>query len=161
MGAAAMLIAGGLQGGSALAQGIQANKEAKADAQAVMGSGRLEADRIRKLGERQRSSARAALAANGVKVDEGMGDMIQTDITQRSEQDALTAVLNASYQARKIRAEGRNALVGSVLRGAGQAASAYGGWKAQTGAPADAGFSGGSGYSNMGDWSAGSAGGYA
>ena len=143
--AAAMAVAGGLQATSTLASGFQAykwgkyeNKQAQADANATEGAARVEAGKIRELSQRQKSSARAALAASGVQTDAGTGAEIQSDITQRSEEDALTTILNGKYQGDRVRLQGsiarqqgRDALAGSVLKAAGQATQAYGGWKGQ------------------------------
>lgn len=109
----ALLLSSVVAGGSAIMQGVQDNKmgkyqqeQARADADAAAASARLEAGNIRKAGERQRSAARAALAASGVTVDEGTAEQIDTEIAQNAEQDALTTIQTGVNRARMINAEG-------------------------------------------------------
>jgi hypothetical protein len=146
----ALLVSAAVSAGSAVVQGVQANKmgkyqqaQAQADADAAAASARLEAGNIRKAGERQRSAARAALAASGVNVDEGTAELINTEITQNAEQDALTTIQTGGNRARMINAEGdlariqgRNAQTAGILSAGSTALSAgatYGrsrGWRA-------------------------------
>ena len=125
-------------GGSAIMQGQQAEamgnyqaEQARADADAAAESAKLEAANIRKAGERQRSSARAALAASGVNVDTGTAELINTEITQNAEQDALTTIQTGVSRARMINAEGQasriagdNAATAGFLNAASTAMSA-------------------------------------
>lgn len=124
----ALLIGSAVVGGtSAIMQGNQAAKmgkyqqqQAEADANAATASAQLEAANIRKAGERQRSSARAALAASGVNVDEGTAEMISTDIQQGAEQDALTTIQTGVNRGRVMQAEGQAARIeGNNRRTAG------------------------------------------
>lgn len=147
----ALLISSVLAGGAAVASGVQSyqagkaqKEQADADASAREGASRVEAERIRKITERQRASARAALAGSGVNVDQGTALDIDADINQRGEQDALTAILQGTYDARSLRAggrmaamQGRNALVvGGLEAGSSLAAGkvGYGKWQKQQGA---------------------------
>ena len=105
-------------GGSAIMQGQQAKamgnyqaEQARADADAAAASAKLEAANIRKAGERQRSSARAALAASGVNVDTGTAELINKEITQDAEQDALTTIQTGANRGRMINAEGQAARI--------------------------------------------------
>ena len=108
---------------------------------------RAQADKIRKAGRAQVSSANAALAGSGVKLGEGTPLEIQKNITQAAEEDALTAILNgkrvgssAEREARLLARSGRNAMsnayysAGSTVLSAG-GQYAKGDWKsaAQTG----------------------------
>ena len=125
-------------GGSAIMQGQQAEamgnyqaEQARADADAAAESAKLEAANIRKAGERQRSSARAALAASGVNVDTGTAELINTEIQQNAEQDALTTIQTGVSRARMINAEGQasriagdNAATAGFLNAASTAMSA-------------------------------------
>lgn len=118
-GAEALLLASTVvSAGSAIQQGQQAKDmgkyqaaQAQADADAAAEAAKLEAAQIRKAGERQRSSARAALAASGVNVDTGTAELINTEIQQNAEQDALTTIQNGGNRARMINAEGQMARI--------------------------------------------------
>lgn len=115
----AILIAGAaVSAGSAISQGQQAKAtgqyqaaQAAADANATRASAQLEAEQIRKAGQRQRSAAVASQAAAGVKVDTGTAELINTEITQNAEQDALTTIQSGSSRARQINAGGEAALI--------------------------------------------------
>jgi hypothetical protein len=135
----ALLIGSAVVGGaSAISQGNQAKKmgdyqaaQAQADANAAAESAKLEAANIRKAGDRQRSSARAALAASGVNVDTGTAELINTEIQQGAEQDALTTIQTGVNRARVINAEGdaariagKNARTAGYLNAANTALSA-------------------------------------
>lgn len=71
-----------------------AGDQAQADADAAAGQAMVQADKIRKAGKERQQAAVAALAGSGVDVQTGTAELIQTDIGQRSEEDALTAILN-------------------------------------------------------------------
>lgn len=115
----AILIAGAaVSAGSAISQGQQAKAtgqyqaaQAAADANAARASAQLEAEQIRKAGQRQRSAAMASQAAAGVKVDTGTAELINTEITQNAEQDALTTIQSGTTRSRQINAQGEAALI--------------------------------------------------
>lgn len=81
-----------------------------------------QAEKIRRMAKAQRGEANAALAASGVKLGEGTALEVQKDITKRSEEDALSALLSGSRaiksgndQADMLRASGSSALTGSLI----------------------------------------------
>lgn len=107
-----------VSGASAIQQGQQAKAtgqyqaaQAAADANAARASAQLEAEQIRKAGQRQRSAAVAAQASAGVKVDTGTAELINTEIMQDAEQDALTTIQSGTSRARQINAGGEAALI--------------------------------------------------
>jgi hypothetical protein len=110
-----LLVAGAaISAGSAISAGRQAKatgeyqaQQAAADANAARESAKLEADQIRKAGQRQRASAVAAQAAAGVKMDTGTAEIINTEITQNAEQDALTTIQSGINRSRQINAGGQ------------------------------------------------------
>lgn len=115
--------------------------QAQADAQVEREVAQVNADKIRKAAKSQQSSARSALAASGVVADAGTPLMIQGDIIDRGEQDALTELLTGSRKGQKLdteasglRVAGKNAkaqatsgAVGSLLSTGGSLGSKYGG----------------------------------
>jgi hypothetical protein len=108
------------QGNQAAAMGRYQQDQAAADANAATAAAQLEAANIRKAGDRQRSSARAALAASGVNVDAGTAEQINTEIQQNAEQDALTTIQTGVNRGRVINAEGQAArIAGNNARTAG------------------------------------------
>ena len=120
------------QGNQAAAMGKYQAEQAAADANAARESAKLEAAQIRKAGEKQRSSARAALAASGVNVDTGTAELINTEIQQNAEQDALTTIQTGVNRSRAINAEGeaarisgRNARTAGYLNAGSTALSAF------------------------------------
>lgn len=116
----AILIAGAaVSAGSAIYQGQQQKEMGKyqaaqiqADADASQATARLEAEKIRKAGERQRSAATAAMAASGVKTDTGTAELINTEIMQNAEEDALTTIQSGGTRARQMNASAQAALIG-------------------------------------------------
>lgn len=81
-----------------------------------------QAEKIRRMAKAQRGEANAALAKSGVKLGEGTALEVQKDITQKSEEDALSALLSGSRaiksgdeQADMLRASGSAALTGSLI----------------------------------------------
>lgn len=136
-----------MQGYSMLQQGRQASamanyeaKQAEANAASERSAAAVRADKVRKMGRMQQSSARAALAASGVRVGEGSALVIDQTIGRDAEEDALTEIITGKYrgaaldtQAELSRISGRNArsasylgAAGSVLAGGYQVAK---GWK--------------------------------
>ena len=81
-----------------------------------------QAEKIRRMAKAQRGEANAALAKSGVKLGEGTALEVQKDIIQKSEEDALSALLSGSRaiksgdeQADMLRASGSAALTGSLI----------------------------------------------
>lgn len=124
-----------MQGFSTLQQGRQAQKmanyeakQADANAAAERGAAAVRADKIRKMGRMQRSSARAALAASGVAADEGTALVIDQQIGRDAEEDALNEIITGgrrgdalNTQAELSRISGSNARSASYLGAAGSA----------------------------------------
>jgi len=91
-----------------------------------------QAEKIRKAGRAQVGAANASLAGSGVKLGEGTPLEIQKNITQNSEQDALTSILNgkrittsAQQESQLLGKAGDNAVTNSVLAAG---ATVAGGW---------------------------------
>lgn len=134
--------------GAAIYSGDQQRKamhanadQAQADADAAAAEGRVQAQKLREAAKRQRASAAAALAASGVDVGEGTAELIQQDITDRGEQDALTTILSGSRrsallgrEAEVSRIGGSNAQTAGYIGAASSvlsSANSYYGWKAR------------------------------
>jgi hypothetical protein len=94
--------------------------QANADAQSLREVSQVNAEKIRRAGKTQQSAARSALAASGVMTDAGTPLMIQGQIEQNSESDALTELLTGVRGGKKLDAEA------SGLRVAGSNAKAQG-----------------------------------
>lgn len=93
----------------------------RADAAADQGLARVQAKQIRAQGDRQRGSARAAMAASGINVD-GIGTptIVDKGISQRSEHDAFLTLLGADDRARRTDQQAYGAeLQGDQARSAG------------------------------------------
>lgn len=83
-----------VQGGRAQKQQADYQAEqAEADARAEKAAAEIRASRIRDLVEEQRGTARAAIAASGVEVNEGTPVLIDQEITRRGEEDAVLEIL--------------------------------------------------------------------
>lgn len=116
---------------SAKAQAEQANQNAKnAESQ-----GRVEADRIRELGKKQASAAKAQMAANGLDLnaENTVVDIVEDDIDLNSNKDAWTSFFNAKNQSAQYKTDAntfnkqaQNATISGVLNTASTALSAYG-----------------------------------
>lgn len=116
--------------------------QATADAQAERELGQVNADKIRKAAKSQQSSARSALAASGVVADAGTPLVIQGDIINRGEGDALTELLTGTRKGQKLdseasglrvagsnaKAQGYASAAGSLLATGGKIGSKYGGF---------------------------------
>lgn len=115
-------------------------KQAEADANAERGAGQVEAERIRKLGKRQKAEADAGFAGSGIAINEGTPLDINRDITQGAEQDAFMAIVGGNDRGARLDADAMGARIGAknakragylgaaatVLQGAATVAS---GWK--------------------------------
>ncbi|RQO38614.1 hypothetical protein DBR37_01585 [Herminiimonas sp. KBW02] len=117
-------------------------EQAQADADAAASQSQVEAAQIRKAVQRQRASARAALSESGVNVDVGTGELIQSDIEQEGEKDALTTIYNGSTARNKLKAQaqgftiaGKNAQSAGYMNAANSAlsgVSSFYGWKTKS-----------------------------
>lgn len=147
---AATAVAGAVSAYSSIEQGrsqakwanYQAN-QAQADANAEASLARVEAEKIREAGKRQRSQARAAMAASGIDVDEGTAVNINEDISKGAEEDALHAIWGGidrqqrGYaQAQADRSRGKQAqtagnlnATATLLNAGSQAYGQYKGWR--------------------------------
>jgi hypothetical protein len=135
-----MAAAAGISAIAAVKQGQDRKEEA--DAQATQKNiesayaaddARARAEKIRKLGRAQKGEATAALAASGVQLGEGTPLEISKTIAQRSEEDALSAILGGTRAKRTLdteagllRSAGRNAQSSANLSAASSALGAYG-----------------------------------
>lgn len=136
----------------AVQQGKQAKKmgefqqaQAMEDAKAEREASADRAEKIRKIGQLQKSSARSALAKSGVVADAGTALTIQSDIIERTESDAVSEILTGENKGRRFEQEGQMArLTGnnayqsgilgagkSVLSGGYQYSTLQPGWKVQ------------------------------
>lgn len=124
------------QGRQAAAMGNYQNAQAQADADATKGEAELQARQIRDAGKRQKSAATAASAASGFSVDDGTAELINNQIDQGSEQDALTTILAGKSNAGRLRAQGemakiqgKNARTAGYMSAIGSGMRAGYGWK--------------------------------
>lgn len=129
------------QGNAQKAQLNYQAEQAQADADAAAGQAQVEAENIRKAVKKQQAAARASLADSGVNVDVGTAELIQTQIQQDGELDAMTTILNGSTASRKLKAQaegytiaGSNAQTAGYVNAANSAlsgASSFYGWKSR------------------------------
>lgn len=110
-------------------------KQAEQNARNAESQGRVEANRIRELGKKQASAAKAQMASNGLDLnaDNTVVDVIEDDINLNSTKDAWTSFFNAKNQsaqyktdASAYKTQAHNATVSGVLNTASTALSAYG-----------------------------------
>lgn len=80
---------------------------------------------IRRRGKETRAAATAALAASGVDIGDGTPLLIDSEITQRSEEDALAALLTGKRRAKAAKEGGQVQGQQYVLQAAGDFASAW------------------------------------
>lgn len=80
-------------------------EQAEADARAQSARGRLEAERIRKEKEKAQSTARAALAGNGLDVHEGTSIVINDEIERAGNYDANMAEITGYNSSQRLKAE--------------------------------------------------------
>lgn len=145
--AAVVLVAGAaVSAYSSIEQGKQQKKMAEDqakiavnDAEYKKDAARAQAEKIRKMGELQKSEAKASLAASGVKLGEGTPLEITKNITKLSEEDALSALLGgkraadtSNTEAQMLMRAGKNAQSNSYMSAGstvlGAAATAGKGW---------------------------------
>lgn len=87
--------------------GLYQQRQAEADAAVQQSEAQLQARQIRDAGARQRSSARASMAASGVTVGTGTAELIDKEINANAEQDALLSIYQGDNRALQIRAGGK------------------------------------------------------
>ena len=131
---AAVSIAGTLAQGQAQKKAAQAEAaQAELIASQQQEAAADEAARIRKAGEKTKGAARAQMAANGIRVDEGTALRIDEEIERDSEMDAMNTLLTgqrraqaSQFAASQARARGSNAQTASVL---GAVSTGLNAWK--------------------------------
>lgn len=108
-------------------------EQARADAQAAREEGQVRAEKVRKLGKRQQSEARAALAAAGVEVGAGSAVVIDQQIGRNAEADAQEELLSGVRRSQRLEQDaaaseiqGSNAMTRSMLAAGGSVAT---GWR--------------------------------
>jgi len=130
------------QGAAAKKAGKDAQEQADIDARNKRSESLLEANKIRKDAERRRSMAASDMAGSGVTVGVGNAELIDQEIYQDAEEDALTTILNGgktasdiAYQGKVAARQGKNAQTASYFSALQQgaqgvyAASGSKGWK--------------------------------
>ena len=131
--AAAAAVSAAITGVSEYNQSKGAAEQANADAEAQKARGRLEAERIRKEKEKAQSAARAALAQNGLDVNEGTSLVINDSIEQAANYDANMAEITGYNSSQRLKAEAsvhkNNANTAVAVGAANAVSSAAGGWK--------------------------------
>ena len=75
----------------------------------------VEARQVQRKGAEYRSAARAAYAANGIRVDTGSAIATQRDITRRADQDAINAILLGERQGQQLEQDALASLTESGL----------------------------------------------
>ncbi|MBE9400458.1 hypothetical protein IQR32_03710 [Acinetobacter albensis] len=104
-------------------------EQAEADAKAQSARGRLEAERIRKDKQKTQSAARAALAENGLDVNEGTSIVINDEIERAGNYDANMAEItgyNTSQQLKAAASQNRSNANAAAATGALNTVSAIG-----------------------------------
>lgn len=131
---AAAVASAAITGYSSYNQNKGLEKQAEADGRAQLARGRLEAERIRKEKEKTQSAARAALAGNGLDVNEGTSVVINDEIEKAGNYDANMAEITGYNSSQRLKAEA------SVYKNNANAAAATGALNTAS--------AGASGYSN-------------
>lgn len=140
----ALIVAATVGAGASVMSGMQQReiskgqaKQAEADANAAKGEAQVRADMIRKITQQKAASARAAIAAGGGSLDSATASLINKDIVQRGEVDALIGVNDSMDTASRLRAQasslrtaGSQAAVAGVVNAGTTALGTYAGYKA-------------------------------
>lgn len=140
----ALVAATGIQAGSAIMQGQQQKDmyeyqaaQADADAETARQAGEIKAERIRKKARSVAASTRAALAAKGLSVSGETSNLINKDIAEQSELDAILGIDDANSAASRLRADasldrlrGSSAQTAGFLNAGSSALATYGQYKA-------------------------------
>ena len=133
---AAAVVSAAITGYSSYNQNKGMAEQANADAEAQKARGRLEAERIRKEKEKAQSAARAALAQNGLDVNEGTSLVINDSIEQAANYDANMAEITGYNSSQRLKAEAsvhknnaNTALAVGTANAVSAGAGAKGGWK--------------------------------
>lgn len=111
------------------------SQQAEINAKNAESQGTVEANRIRELGKKQASAARAKMAAQGLDLnaENTVTEEIEKDIDMNATKDAWTTFFNYKNQSAQFKADAQNyklqaqqATVGGVLNTASSALSAFG-----------------------------------
>lgn len=102
--AAAAVASTALTGYSSYNQNKGMAEQAEADGRAQLARGRLEAERIRKEKQKTQSAARAALAENGLDVNEGTSIVINDEIERAGNYDANMAEITGFNNSQQLKA---------------------------------------------------------
>ena len=102
--AAAAVASTALTGYSAYNSNKGMAEQAEADGKAQLARGRLEAERIRKEKQKTQSAARAALAENGLDVNEGASIVINDEIERAGNYDANMAEITGFNTSQQLKA---------------------------------------------------------
>lgn len=90
-----------------MANAVQSDAEAKGNAKTVRSVARVEAEKIKRQGKANASSARAAAAENGLDVDVGAAAMIQDEHIGDAQYNAAITISDAENNANNIRRAGK------------------------------------------------------
>ena len=90
-----------------MANAQMADATAKGNAKTVQSVARAQAERTKKQGKANASSARAAAAENGLDVDQGAAAMIQDEQISDAAYNASLGIADAQNQAQQIRQLGK------------------------------------------------------
>lgn len=133
--ATALAVAGTAYGAYTSRQSAKAQSEqSEQNAKNAESQGRVEANRIRELGKKQASAAKAQMASNGLDLsaDNTVTQTVENDIISNSEQDAFTTIFNAKNQssqhltdANSFNKQAQNATVSGVLNTGSTALNGY------------------------------------
>lgn len=91
-------------------------------------AGAAQAEKILRITKRERGAARAAIAANGTKLDE-FALQNEQDIQQAGETDAAMAILTGKRRAAQLQTTADGTRSAGLYSAAGGFASAVSGWK--------------------------------
>lgn len=131
--AAAAVVSAAITGYSSYQSNKGQAEQANADAEAQKARGRLEAERIRKEKEKTQSAARAALAQNGLDVNEGTSVVINDTIEQAGNYDANMAEITGYNSSQRLNAEASvyksNAKTALAVGAANAVSAGAKGWK--------------------------------
>jgi predicted secreted acid phosphatase len=114
-----------------------------ADAKAAQGEAEVEAMRIRKAAQVQKSQMTAAAAASGIDVNSPTAVRLDEEVTHNSEEDALLTILGGKDRSSRMnnqamvdrqgaslaRTEGRAQETGTLLSAVSSSYTSTGGWK--------------------------------
>ena len=94
-------------GAQGMMNAVQSNEEAKGNAKTVRSVARVEAEKLKRQGKANASSARAAAAENGLDVDVGAAAMIQDEHIGDAQYNAAITISDADNNASNIRRAGK------------------------------------------------------